>query len=164
MKWFNNLKLSGKFALPIIGGGLVILLVLTVMILHFKNQNIEMVCLNTAETIANQVKTLRAFHTKQVVPRAKESGMKINYDLANRRDTLPLPATFVHTLGKQIAEEYPGIVVRLYSRFPFPHRTQAETALNQFENDALNTIEKNPRTEFYRLEEYKGQCTMQLQT
>lgn len=78
MKWFNNLKLSGKFALPIIGGGLVILLVLTVMILHFKNQNIEMVGLNTAEAIANQVKTLRTFYTQEVVPRAKESGMKIN--------------------------------------------------------------------------------------
>jgi methyl-accepting chemotaxis protein len=32
--------------------------------------------------------------------------------------------------------------------------------LDQFESDALSTIERNPRTEFYRLEEYKGQFSM----
>ena len=160
MRVLKNLKLSSKFALPIIGGMLIILLGGIVMTFHFKRRNLETTGLTTAQSLANQITTIRTFYTAEVVPRAKESGLRVNYDFASRRDTLPLPATFVHTLGERIEREHPGMAVRLYSRFPFPHRKPEETATDKFENEALTSLENHPQTPFYRLEEYKGRLSM----
>ena len=64
------------------------------------SQNVETLGVNKAKALADQVVTLRAFYTQEVVSRAKESGMTINYDWDTVPNTLPLPATFTNVLGK----------------------------------------------------------------
>ena len=78
-----------------------------------------------------------------MVSRAKKMGLRLNYDFADRQDTFPLPATLVHHLGAKIAKEYPGMKVRLYSRYPFPHRASQEH-YDDFESEAITALEKNP--------------------
>ena len=63
--------------------------------------------MNKAKALADQVTTLRTFYTAQVVSRAKEVGMKVNYDWENEPFTLPLPATFTNVLGKEIQKAKP---------------------------------------------------------
>ena len=108
---------------------------------------------------ADQVTTLRNFYTQQVVSRAKESGMNINYDWDVMPNTLPLPATFTNVLGQQIKKENPGTAIRLYSRYPFPHR-QGTEAYDQFETAALSALEANPKRPFYRKEIINGRLSM----
>ena len=121
--------------------------------------NVEIVGVHKAKALADQVTTLRKFYTQEVVSRAKESGMNINHDWDVMPNTLPLPATFTNVLGKQIKKENPGTAIRLYSRFPFPHRKGTEV-YDQFEMDALRAVERNPKTPFYRKETINGRLSM----
>jgi len=121
--------------------------------------NVEIVGINKAKALADQVTTLRTFYTKEVVSRAKQSGMNINYDWDEMPNTLPLPATFTNVLGEQIKKENPGTAIRLYSRYPFPHRKATEV-YDQFEIDALKALEQNPKTPFYRKEIINGRLSM----
>lgn len=122
-------------------------------------QNVETVGVNKAKALADQVKTLRSFYTQQVVSRAKLSGMNINYDWDTKPNTLPLPATFTNVLGKHIKKQNPGTAIRLYSRYPFPHRKATET-YDPFEMEALRVLEQNPKTSFYRKEIINGRLSM----
>lgn len=121
--------------------------------------NVETVGVNKAKALADQVTTLRNFYTQQVVSRAKESGMNINYDWDVTPNTLPLPATFTNVLGQQIKKENPGTAIRLYSRYPFPHRKATEV-YDQFETEALTALEQNPKAPFYREEVINGRLSM----
>lgn len=123
------------------------------------SHNVETVGVNKAKALADQVTTLRTFYTKEVVSRAKESGMRINYDWDTMPNTLPLPATFTNVLGQQIKKDNPGTAIRLYSRYPFPHRKGTEV-YDQFEMDALRALEQNPTIPFYRKEIINGRLSM----
>jgi len=123
------------------------------------SHNVETLGINKAKALADQVLTLRKFYTQEVVSRAKKAGMRINYDWVVRPGTLPLPATFTNELGKQIKEENPGTAIRLYSRYPFPHRAATET-YDEFEAVALSTLELNPKKPFYRKEVINGRLSM----
>jgi methyl-accepting chemotaxis protein len=121
--------------------------------------NVETVGVHKAKALADQVTTLRNFYTQEVVSRAKESGMNINYDWDVTPNTLPLPATFTNVLGQQIKKENPGTAIRLYSRYPFPHRKATEV-YDQFETEALTALEQNPKAPFYREEVINGRLSM----
>ena len=156
---FNDWKLSGKLVLPVLIGGVIIVAVVLVAMLFIRDQNTELAGLNTAESVANQIVTVRTFYTAEVVPRAKRAGMGVNYDFADHNDVIPLPATLTRVLGEQIAEAYPGMLVRLYSRFPFPHRSSLEK-YDDFELEAITALEKDSNTPFYRLENVNGRLSM----
>ena len=123
------------------------------------SNNVETVGVHKAKALADQVVTLRKFYTQQVVPRAKEGGMRINYDWDVMSNTLPLPATFTNVLGDQIKRENPGTAIRLYSRYPFPHRKETEV-YDKFEMDALRALEANPKAPVYRKEVINGRLSM----
>ena len=127
------------------------------------SHNVETVGVHKAKALADQVMTLRNFYTRQVVSRAKESGMNINYDWDVAPNTLPLPATFTNELGKHIKKENPGTGIRLYSRYPFPHRKATEV-YDQFEMEALTALERNPKAPFYREEVINGRLSMRYAT
>src|SRR5438105_3132289 len=96
--------------------GAAVVVICVAFMLYMKEQNTQLVGLNTAQAITNQIGTLRVFYADEVVSRAKQAGMKADYNFAQTDNTLPLPATMVKVLGDQIARNYPGTVVRLYSR------------------------------------------------
>ncbi len=125
--------------------------------------NVEIVGVHKAKALADQVVTLRNFYTQQVVSRAKEGGMRINYDWEVMPNTLPLPATFTNVLGEQIKKENPGTAIRLYSRYPFPHRKGTEV-YDKFETDALKALERNPKAPFYQKEVINGRLSMRYAT
>ena len=123
------------------------------------SHNVETVGVHKAKALADQVKTLRNFYTQQVVSRAKEGGMDIDYDWDTTPNTLPLPATFTNVLGQQIKKENPGTAIRLYSKYPFPHRKATEV-YDQFELDALRTLQRNPNKPVYKKEMINGRLSM----
>lgn len=125
--------------------------------LQVRDQNTQRAGLTTASALADQVATLRTFYTNEVVGRARTSGMKVDHDFSGKRDTLPLPATFVKVLGQQIAREHPGTLVRLYSDFPFPHRRGTpEADLDGFERGALTALRRDPDAPVTTIEMFEG--------
>ncbi len=145
--------------LPIVLSAALVVALCGWMMWLINTHNVETVGLNKAKALADQVTTLRTFYTQQVVSRAKESGMNIDYTWDTMPNTLPLPATFTNVLGKQIKKENPGTAIRLYSRYPFPHRKITES-YDQFEMEALRAVEQNPGVPFYRKEVLNGRLSM----
>ena len=85
--------------------------------------------------------------------------MNVNYDFADHEHTIPLPATLVNVLGDRINEEFPGTDIRLYSRFPFPHRKQTEQ-YDEFELDAIAQLERDPESPVHTVVEEGGRLVV----
>jgi len=150
---------QGRVVVAILLSALLVVVICGLLMFYINNQNVEQVGVNKAKALADQVTTLRSFYTSQVVSRAKEAGMKVNYDWDKEPNTLPLPATFTKVLGKEIEKANPGTTIRLYSRYPFPHRKETENYDN-FELDAFKALERDPKTPFYRFEEMDGKLSV----
>ena len=108
---------------------------------------LEAIGVNKAKALAAHVMTVRTLYAQQIVPRAKESGMRMSDDGDTMANTLPQPATLINVLGQQIQKDHPGTAIRLYSRLPFSHRKEIE-ANDQFEKDALTVLEQKPDIPF----------------
>lgn len=150
---------QGRVIVAILLSALVVVVICALLMFYINNQNVEQVGVNKAKALADQVTTLRTFYTTEVVSRVKAVGMKVNYDWDQVPLTLPLPATFTNVLGKEIEKANPGTTIRLYSRYPFPHRKDNEK-YDDFELDALKALEEDPRTPFYRFEEMDGKLSV----
>ena len=150
---------QGRVTLPILLCALLVVTICALVLFSIKAHNVEQVGLDKAKALADQVKTLRSFYASQVVTRAKQAGMAINYDWNQREGTLPLPATFTNVLGREIEKENPGTRIRLYSRYPFPHRKDTET-YDEFEQDALRALERQPHQPFYRFENLQNRLSV----
>ena len=142
----------------IVSSTLVMGLTLTFM-LYIKEKNTRLTGHTAARAIGDQITTLRTFYTNEVVTRAVKAGMHISHDFLKQDNTLPLPATLVKVLGDEIRQNYPGSHIRLYSRFPFPHRRATEK-YDEFELQALAGLEKDPDRPFYKLEAFNGRLSM----
>ena len=149
--------------LPIVLGSLAMGVVSTIVLYQTKQSNTFAAGLRAAQSMGSQITTLRTFYTKEVVSRASKAGMNISYDFHTSDNTLPLPATMVRALGEQIAQEYPGTSVRLYSRHPFPHRKATER-YDRFELDALASLERDPKAPVSRMERVNDRLSIRFAT
>jgi len=154
-----RLGLVAKIILPLLLFGAALIGSLLVLSEASRSQNTEHAGLSTARYIAHQIATMRRFYSQEVVSRAKKSGMSINFDYQGQDNVLPLPATLVRAIGEQIALDYPGSKVRLYSNYPFPNRAATET-YDAFEKEALAFLSKHPDREFRRVETIAGRLSM----
>ncbi len=152
-------SLQNKQVLAIITGGLLVLILCIIIVSYTKSRNVEIVELQNVQNLTTQIVTLRTFYSDEIVSRAKEAGMKVDYDYVNKRDTLPLPATLVKALGERITQDSPGSQLRLYSRYPFPNRVATEKR-DDFEEQALSILEKQPDQPFYRMEIVNGRQSL----
>ncbi len=159
MQWFNRMGLARQFLLPVVVSGLVVMAAVMLLLNQMRSDTATAAGVNTASAVADQIISLRAFYTKEIVPRARTAGAKLNYDFMNHDNVLPLPATLVKTLGESIARDHEGMQVRLYSRFPFPHRAKTER-YDDFEQAALDALDKNPKTPFSRVESINGRLSL----
>ena len=150
---------QGRVVFPIMLSALAVVIICTLVMFYIKTQNVEQVGVNKARALADQITILRTFYTAEVVSRAKKGKMRINYDWDQDTTTLPLPATFTNEVGRRIAKANPGTSIRLYSRYPFPHRTATEQ-YDKFERDALDALEQDPSKPFYRFEEIDGNLSV----
>ena len=100
-----------------------------------------------AKATINQYKLLRAYYAKNVISKAKsDSELKISFDHKDQSGTIPLPATMIHDLSKQLSESGNGIELKLYSKYPFPNRTGRQ--IDDFGSKALAALEANPDEAF----------------
>ncbi|MCZ4306923.1 methyl-accepting chemotaxis protein [Zoogloeaceae bacterium G21618-S1] len=159
MQWFNRMGLARQFLLPVVISGLVVMAAVMLLLNQMRSDTATAAGINTASAVADQIISLRAFYTKEIVPRARTAGAKLNYDFMDHDNVLPLPATLVKTLGESIARDHEGMQVRLYSRFPFPHRAKTER-YDDFEQAALNALDKNPKMPFSRVETINGRLSL----
>jgi len=112
----------------------------------------------TTKNSGNLVKHMRIFrsyYTKKILSKVKsQTDLKINYDHDIKNDTIPLPATSIHDLGRLFTQNT-DTKVRMYSNFPFPNRKDRK--LDDFEKESLEYFKTNSNGFFSRQEKLNGE-------
>ncbi len=82
----------------------------------------------------------------------KNGSLKPSFDHAKEANGIPLPATLIHDLSKQLEKR--DTRVALYSAFPFPVR--GERKLDDFQHDTWQALSADPDALVYRRVEGDG--------
>jgi len=126
---------------------------------HLSRLNERMVRSTALEGAAQQAETLECLndlYSEAVDKALPKKTVLVTHDYADRKDSLPLPATLTIDLGKRISERSEsGMQVRLYSDYPWKFRTNGGPA-DDFEREALRRLRENPDEPVYTFEEYQG--------
>jgi methyl-accepting chemotaxis protein len=116
--------------------------------------------LEQATHTITQFKILRGYYTQNIVKVAKENSLKVDFDHARKDDTIPLPATLIHDLGRILSEQKDGIKLRLYSDFPFPNRKQRK--IDGFGIEALKMLNSGERDRWVKQDTLNGQRVLRV--
>jgi methyl-accepting chemotaxis protein len=146
--------IRGKLLLPIILFALVIGLGVVWYVQRLAGDQAVRTALDEAKRLSSQLREMREYYTKQVVARASTHNLEVTHDYARKPGALPLPATMIHELNEALnkKEDY---AIRLYSQYPFPHRSQGGPR-DAFEEEALAFLQSNPHSDFWKREAYQG--------
>lgn len=150
-----RLSVREKLILPLIAIGILLVVVANQTMTKLAVDQATNRSVEIGQLVASQISSMRAYYTKNVVPIAKNQGVAVGHDYAERPNTIPLPATMVHDLNGVLSKDN-NVIIRLYSNFPFPFRRDGG-ARDDFERDALKELEKDPSKPYWRLTEYNGE-------
>jgi len=152
---YKDLSIKMKIFIPVVVGSIISIIFIALTVRSINEENMIEQSIKTGAQTVDQYKQIRAYYTeKVVVPVKKQHAMKINFDHADKDDTIPLPATMIHDLSKIISNSDSGMKLKLYSNYPFPNR--ASRTLDQFGKDALANFDKGNHEPFSRAEKLDG--------
>ncbi len=100
----------------------------------------------------------RTLYTSEVIKTAKEQGLTVTHNYKDIEGAIPLPASLSMALGKKIGSHQSGAQTFLYSRYPFPWRTEENKALfsQPFVKEAWLTLSQYPDQAYFKFVEYNG--------
>ena len=151
----KSTKIVMKIFMPVILIACIAIFGIYFFISNKTEKNIIEHSISSAENIVDQYKTLRGYYSKNVVPIVKNnSDIKINFDHADKSDTIPLPATMIHDMGDLISAKKDGIKLKLYSDYPFPNRANRE--LDNFSETAMKRFRNGQEEPYISVERYEG--------
>jgi len=113
--------------------------------------------LQNATLYAQSIIEARTLYSSEVVNRlTNDQLINFEHDYNPTKTVVPVPATFLIELGKQITNKNSEMSVRLYSDYPFPWREKEGKPQDDFEREALKYLTQNPTQKFFRSEEFRG--------
>ncbi len=107
---------------------------------------------------AQQMRTLRAFYSAQVVAAAVRSGTHASADYRHETGAIPVPTTFI--LDAAAAFSTDAVKVSLVSPYPWP--TRAGRVLDAFETAAWNQLSQHPDSRYVRRERLAGREVLRV--
>ncbi len=159
MKLFSDRNVSFKLLLPVISLMVIVSLLLAFTIPKLSNENAQKNAVVSATQTVNQFKVIRGYYTKNVVKKVLAgSSLKPSFNHVGDKNTIPLPATFIHDLSDLLKKN--GTDLRLYSDFPFPNRKARQ--LDAFGKNAWNYLTKNPDGKFVETGEMNGKQVVRV--
>jgi len=152
---YQNLSIKMKIFIPVVFGSMISIIFIAFTVKRINESNMVEQSVKQGVDTVQQYKKIRAYYTKKVVvPIKNQHAMKINFDHANKADTIPLPATMIHDLSALISDNENGIKLKLYSNYPFPNRSSR--TLDKFGKDALASFDSGNYDAFSRSETIDG--------
>ena len=128
---------------------------------NLSDEIIESQALQNVEMLAQSLRESRSLYSSEIVDKLKNiPEVEVTHDYSSRSAAIPIPATYLIELNHRISENNLGTSVRLYSKYPFPWRKPRQTIRDNFEEEAITFLEKNPQEIFYRIEEIDGSPTL----
>jgi PAS domain S-box-containing protein len=150
-------KILMRWPLQMLGSALLVVAALVVAYTFESSQHVVVqYATESAREHAESVTQFRNFYAQELVPRAMRAGVSVTHDYKSTDNALPLPATLTIELGHYLSKVDGGTQIRLYSDLPFPWRF-AERELDDFQEQALIHLKRNPEEPFVREEVMNGQ-------
>ncbi|WP_448549328.1 methyl-accepting chemotaxis protein [Thalassotalea fusca] len=153
-------KLSTRLFSPLVA---ILVLVLIIIVTYIPNvirtHAIES-AVTSAESTVKQYKAIRGYYTKNIIKKVL-AGQEIrpHYNHKDQQNKIPLPATFIHDISKVFSDNN-IISLKLYSPYPFPNRKSRK--LDNFGQEAWNTLTSNPKQTFSRMETINNRETVRV--
>ena len=152
MNWVRR-SIVWKLVLPVPIALLVGIVAVFIFVPSMVASNVRSDAVRSAEQMANQFKTIRAYYTNNVIKKVVANGsLKPSFNHKDESNGVPLPATFIHDMSELLAKE--DVSIRLYSPFPFPNR--GDRQLDAFQSAAWEALKANPEQPFVREEAVGG--------
>ncbi|PJZ68614.1 histidine kinase [Leptospira perolatii] len=149
---FKILNIESRILLPFFLGCLLLVLLLGLLLFYFQMKNTETTAIRNVKVITEQLLALRVYYSDNIVKKALKEKTEVTYKYKEVPKSIPLPATMVKEFGIHLTNQFEGIRVELFSRYPFPNRGK-KGGLDQFEKSALSSLEKTPEKPYYVFEE-----------
>ena len=158
---YKNLSIKMKIFVPVLFGSIFSIIIIAYIVQHINSLNMIKQSIKIGVNTANQYKHIRAYYTKNVIiPVKKSTSLKINYDHDGKDDTIPLPATMIHDLGKIMSQDDNGVTLKLYSNYPFPNRSSR--VLDSFAKNALKHFEEGSKKTFSKIDTLNGKNVVRV--
>ena len=137
---------------------------------HLSTNLVKSQALQNATLYARAINTARTLYTEAAVDRIKAAhgveGISIIGNYTTKEGAIPVPATYLIELGKRLTTtkdfraNKDGMIVRLFSDFPFPYRQKEGGPRDDFEREALQMLRQNPAQPFFRFEKFQGRDSL----
>ena len=157
---WRNLSYRWKIIVPILIMGVFLAGMVYVFGVRMATNNVVETSIIRARTLSTQALALRHYYTENIVDTAKKNGLDITHDYTEQQKAIPLPATMTHELNSLFSEKA-DYEMRLYSNFPFPFR-KGGGVHDEFQEKALQTLVKDPKSQFWKVEDYQGEKTLRF--
>jgi methyl-accepting chemotaxis protein len=129
----NFRGLFWKMALPVLSIFTLLILFLIFYIPSLIEEDVIRSVSITSEQTAKQFKKIRGYYTKNIIKKVLATpGISPDINHKNVPGKVPLPATMIHDLSKDLAAD--GLTIKLYSAFPFPNRSSRRLSAQQQES------------------------------
>jgi signal transduction histidine kinase len=169
LNFLSNMR--GRFVHPIYERTVLVLVVLLCLSLvlvmwqltRLSDRLIETAAIEGTSLYSKALNEFRELYTMEVVDRLAPLGIEAHSEYKSHQGTIPLPATLTIEFGKQLSDGESGLLVRLYSAYPFPWRTDGGPR-DAYEQEALRTLNEHPDQRFVRFEEIKGKPVLRIAT
>ena len=141
MKIIRFSSLFWQLALPVMGIGCLVILLLSFLVPAQLKRNTIDNAIHEAEKTVQQFKTIRAYYTNNIVKTIlKSQDIRPSITHKGNNSAIPLPATMIHDLSEMLEKK--GTILNLYSNFPFPNRKDRK--LDDFQQRAWRYLTENP--------------------
>ena len=107
---------------------------------------------------AEQMRTLRAFYSANVVAKAVHGGGKASADYKGGDSTIPVPTTFI----QDVAEAFSAGDVKLRLVSPFPWPTRAGRSLDAFQQEAWTRLQADPTSRVVLRDRVQGREVLRI--
>ncbi len=120
--------------------------------------------INTAKLYSQTLTDVRILYTSDVVQAARAYGMDVTHDYLQRKNALPLPATFSMRLGKLMGKHTGKTQSQLYSDYPFPWHRNDGGLNDDFKKQAWEALSKNQGEPYMQFLETEQGLTLRYAT
>ena len=115
----------------------------------------------TAQTFSQAIHQARISYSQNTVNKIRNiEGVSVGHDHKAISGRIPNPATFAIELGETISDVDAGVLIRLYSDYPFASRKDTGGPKDEYERAALAALAKNPRQPYIKEAMYNGISTL----
>ncbi len=129
---------------------------------RLSNNLMETQAIESSRLYANAMREARSLYGTEAVARLRNSeAVEITPDYATQTEgAIPVPATYLIELGHHLSDNTPGMSVRLFSDYPFPNRAEEGGPKNEFEEQALQELRKQPNEPFFQFTTVQGRPSL----